>query len=246
MQLPLPVSLPTDETFGSFVGGDNQELADFLHALSQSGSDWRTNPAFSSLNNSPLAAVGITGSEGKGKSHLLYAVCHQLAAGHTRHIYLNLRDHNDWTPVIFEGLERLPYVCLDNIDAIAGIAEWEEALFHFINRVVDHHTSVLLWTSSIGPNHPAFQLPDLRSRLSWGITYQLNALSDENRLAILKSRAAQRGMGFSEQALMFLLNHCDRDLPTLMNLLARLDTRSLQEQKKLSVAMIKRELGIDN
>ena len=207
---------------------------------------WRDEPRLVSLASLHLPLVTLQGGSGVGKSHLLYAVCHQLAARNTSHIYLNLRDHKEWTPIIFDGLELLPYVCLDNIDAIAGIAEWEEALFHFINRVVDHHTSVLLWASAMGPNHPAFQLPDLRSRLSWGITYQLHALSDDNRLAILKHRAAQRGMGFSKQALMFLMNHCERDLPTLMNLLARLDTRSLQEQKKLSVAMIKRELGIEN
>lgn len=246
MQLPLPVTLPTNETFDSFVGGDNPGLAEFLKVLSQSGSEWRENPFFNALDNSPLAAVGIIGGKGRGKSHLLYAVCHQLAAHQTRHIYLNMREYASWTPVIFERLERLPYICLDNIDAIAGIAEWEEALFHFINRVVDCHASVFVWTSSIGPSHPAFVLPDLRSRLSWGITFQLNPLNDDARLAILKSRAAQRGMRFSDQALMFLLSHCDRDLPTLLSVLDRLDTRSLSEQKKLSVAMIKRELGLDS
>ncbi|MDO6476889.1 DnaA regulatory inactivator Hda [Alteromonas sp. 1_MG-2023] len=242
MQLPLAVSLPDDETFSSFEAGENSGLADFLSALSQSGSRWRDNTAFSSLDNSPLAGVGITGAAGRGKSHLLYAVCHQLAFHQTRHIYLNLREYADWTPVIFDGLERLPYVCLDNIDAIAGIDEWEEALFHFINRMVDNHTSIFIWTSSIGPNHPAFKLPDLRSRLSWGITWQLAGLTDNERLNVLKKRAAQRGMRFSEQALAFLLTHCDRDLPALLTMLDRLDTRSLQEQKKLSVAMIKREL----
>jgi DnaA family protein len=45
--------------------------------------------------------------------------------------------------------------------------------------------------------------------------------------------------------LQFLLHHSDRDLRSLLNLLARLDTRSLQEQKKLSVAMVKRELGLN-
>jgi len=48
----------------------------------------------------------------------------------------------------------------------------------------------------------------------------------------------------SNQALQFVLNHSERDLKSLMALLARLDTRSLQEQKRLSVAMVKRELGL--
>ena len=40
------------------------------------------------------------------------------------------------------------------------------------------------------------------------------------------------------------VHHSERDMPSLINLLDRLDTRSLQEQKKLSVNMVKRELGL--
>ncbi|MDY6978099.1 MAG: DnaA regulatory inactivator Hda, partial [Pseudomonadota bacterium] len=52
------------------------------------------------------------------------------------------------------------------------------------------------------------------------------------------------GLKLSNQALQFLLHHSERDLKSLMSLLARLDTRSLQEQKRLSVGMVKRELNL--
>ena len=95
----------------------------------------------------------------------------------------------------------------------------------------------------LGPQHSEFLLPDLRSRLSAGLTFQLQGLTDEERGEVLSSRALQRGLNLSEQALHYLLNHSQRDLPSLMALLDRLDQRSLQEQKKISVALVKRELS---
>jgi len=60
----------------------------------------------------------------------------------------------------------------------------------------------------------------------------------------VRLRAEERGLTLSNQALQFLLHHSERDLKSLMSLLARLDARSLQEQKRLSVAMVKRELNL--
>ncbi|MBU2976786.1 DnaA regulatory inactivator Hda [Alteromonas sp. C1M14] len=245
MQLPLPVTLPTDETFDSFIYGDNGAVVNLLISLSEQGAQWRNATALSALSKSRLPGVAITGGAGRGKSHLLYAFCHQLANKNIRHIYLNMENIPAWSPAILDGLECLPFICLDNIHVIAGHREWEEAVFHFINRIVDNQGAMLLWTSQFGAHHPAFLLPDLRSRLSWGMTFQLHPLDENAKTQVLKNRAAQRGLKFSEQAIQFLLHHSDRDLPALLSLLDRLDTRSLQEQKKLSVGMVKRELGFD-
>lgn len=236
-QLPLPVTLPVDETFSSFVSGPNEELVSLLSALGH-GND-------SVLGNGRQSLITIVGSEGRGKSHLLYALCHRLEDNKLSHVYLNLEDAAQWHPSVFEGLESLHVICLDNIHTIAGKSGWENALFDLINRVVEVGKCVLVCSSQLGPNHPDFVLPDLRSRLTWGLTYQLQPLTDDDRKTVIRERAEQRGLRLSEQALVFLLHHADRDLPNLMALLERLDTRSLQEQKKLSVAMVKRELGLD-
>ncbi|MBU3022792.1 DnaA regulatory inactivator Hda [Aestuariibacter sp. A3R04] len=245
MQLPLPVSLPTDETFASFVTGDNGAVVSLLSTLADTGLQWRSSLALRVLEKSTLPGVMLVGGAGKGKSHLLYAFCHQLADKDIAHLYLNLENALQWTTAVFDHLEGLPFLCLDNVHAIAGNAYWEEALFDFINRVVERQSTVLLMTSRLGATHPSFKLADLRSRLSWGLTYQLQALNDDLRARVLAARASERGLKFSSQAIQFLLHHCERDLPTLLAILERLDARSLQEQKKVSVRMVKRELGLD-
>lgn len=179
-----------------------------------------------------------------GQSHLLYACCHHIAHRQVDHIYLNLSDAGQWSPGVFDGLENLTFIALDNIHTIAGNAQWEEALFDLLNRVMEQRTCVILCSSAIGPANPAFLLPDLRSRLQWGMTYQLQSLDDNSRKLALQYRAEQKGLNFSATALQFLLTHYDRNLTSLMKMLDRLDTRSLQEQKKITVALVKRELGL--
>lgn len=249
MQLPLPITLPTDETFDSFVATNNKEIVALLHTLVCELGDTALIPsrgegALESLSALRLPLVTLLGAPGVGKSHLIYAFCHQLAQRSISHQYLNLQNHQQWSLDIFDALENIRVICLDNIHAIAGDEEWEEALFDLLNRVAESGDGVIICSSHIGPSHPDFHLPDLCSRLAWGVIYHIATLNDEGRMSVLKIRAEQRGMRLSEQALQFLLHHSDRDLRHLLSILDRLDTRSLQEQKKLSVAMVKRELGL--
>jgi len=244
MQLPLPVTLPTDETFASFVDTGNKEVIDLLERVANTQPFWQEIESPANLSRLRLPLITLLGGSGVGKSHLLYALCHQLAQRKVNHLYLNLADYAQWSFSIFEGLENLSVICLDNVHAIAGLPRWESALFDLFNRVVENPGALIVCGSQLGPSHPSFTLPDLSSRLAWGVIYHLVGVNDEGRKEVLRLRANQRGLRLSEQALQFLLYHAERDLRSLLHLLARLDTRSLQEQKKLSVAMVKRELGL--
>ena len=244
MQLPLPVTLPVDENFESFVAKGTEEVVAILRAIVDALPQWRQAPELGHLAQLQLPLVTLLGASAVGKSHLLFATCHQLAKSAVSHLYLNMNNYSAWSHDIFDGLEDLSLIALDNIHAIAGELEWEEALFDLFNRVIETKRTVVLCSSHLGPSNPAFTLPDLRSRLAWGVIYHVNQLDDNGREEAVRLRADERGLALSKQALQFLLHHSERDLKSLMSLLARLDKRSLQEQKRLSVAMVKRELGI--
>jgi len=241
MQLPLPVTLPTDETFDSFVLGGNSEIVAMLKNVS-AHDDWRSCSYLQNLQGLQLPLITLLGGEGIGKSHLLFGLCHQLSEQNVSYLYLNLNDHQDWSLAIFDGLENVSVICLDNIHAIAGKGDWEEALFDLFNRVIEQPGALIICSSHIGPASPLFLLPDLKSRLAWGVIYHIHSLDDEAKKEAVRLRAQQRGLKLSEHALQFLLTHSERDLRSLLALLARLDTRSLQEKRRLSVAMVKREL----
>lgn len=245
MQLPLPVTLPTNETFDSFVAGPNAELTALLKSIITSCHAGVAREKLPLFNASSLPLVNMVGGKGKGKTHLLFASCHLLQDLSLTHTYLNFAEFSMLSPRVLDGLEHLSVICLDNIHAVAGMAEWEESLFDLLTRVQESTGTAVLCTSSIGPSHPDFSLPDLKSRLSWGATYRLKNLTDEERKLAVRRRGEQKGLLFSDLALRFLLNHADRKMDSLMSLVERLDTRSLVEKKKLSVAMIKRELDLN-
>ena len=92
---------------------------------------------------------------------------------------------------VLAGAERMALVCLDDLDAVVGDAGWEQALFHFCNRTRESGTR-LLFAASEAPRNLPVQLPDLQSRLSWGVVLQLGEPSDEDKLDILCFRAGRR------------------------------------------------------
>lgn len=48
----------------------------------------------------------------------------------------------------------------------------------------------------------------------------------------------------SEEVGQFILQRCNRDLPSLLQILTQLDTASLVEQRRLTIPFVKRVLAI--
>ena len=53
---------------------------------------------------------------------------------------------------------------------------------------------------------------DLRTRLAWGLVYQLRPLTDEEKAAHLRAEAARRGLRLPDEVLGYLLGRLPRDL----------------------------------
>ena len=88
------------------------------------------------------------------------------------------------------------------------------------------------------------KLPDLASRLKWGESYQLIPLSDEQKLAVLKQNAHQRGIMLSDDTANFIFTRLDRDMATLKEALIQLDKASLQAKRNLTIPFVKSILGL--
>ena len=86
-------------------------------------------------------------------------------------------------------------------------------------------------------------LPDLLSRLQSGLLYQLVELDDEDKLLALQLRAKKRGLDMPDSVGEFILLRAERNLSALMRILDELDHRSLQQQRKLTVPLVKETLG---
>jgi len=146
---------------------------------------------------------------------------------------------------LLNGLDEYDVVCFDNIERIAGNPAWELAFFNFFNQHRDRGHKLIVSASS-APNDIAVQLPDLKTRLNWGLTLKIQPLTDSDRIAALIFKADQMGFEIAPQAGRFLLTHYDRDLASLWALLEKLDRASLAAKRKLTLPFLKQILNEDS
>ena len=224
-QLTLGVGLDDDARFENFFVSDvNQSLVSALAAN----------------ENEPFLYIWGNGSP--GLSHLLQASCNKSTAEGRGAIYVPLADQSQFAPQILEGAESLSLVCIDDIESIAGDVEWEAALFTAFNAMRQTGTQLII-AGHMGAQQLTIQLPDLHSRLQSGLLFQLFELSDEDKLSALQLRARQRGFDLPNAVGEFILLRAQRSLSALMQILDELDHSSMQQQRKLTVPLVKSTLG---
>lgn len=227
-QLTLGLSLKDEATFDNFYLGKNTEMIAELKKTA-SGQGERI--------------IYLCGTRGQGLSHLLQACCHYAHQQHLSSVYLPLANLSSLTPEVLMGFESLSLVCLDDIQMVAGDAAWEEAVFHLYNRIYDAGGCLIIAAHDL-PKGIQLKLPDLVSRLSWGIVYQLHPLSDDEKLSVLIMRAKRRGISLSDEVGKYILTHCPRHMGTLFAALEALDKASLAAQRRLTIPFVKEVLEI--
>jgi DnaA family protein len=136
------------------------------------------------------------------------------------------------------GQARAALVCLDGLEAIAGDAGDEVALFHFHNAARAAGARVM-YSANAMPAALGLQLPDLRSRLEQCTRIALEPLDESGRREVLRQRAARRGLELDDAVLDYLFRRAGRDLGTLTSLLDRLDQASLAAQRRLTIPFLK-------
>lgn len=219
-QMLLPIGLRDSNTFENFLPGENAAVR---HAL---------------LNGDEPFTY-LWGERGTGKTHLLQAACHYEDAGGGRAIWLPLGELLTHDPALLEGMEQMSLVCLDELQHLQDSMAWQQAVFHLYNRMRDAgHRMVAAGDSA--PSNLGLTLADLRSRLSWGPVFQLQPLSDSDKIRAICLRAEQRGMGMPQEVAAYLLNHGPRDMHRLFALLEQIDKHSLLEQRRLTIPFVRR------
>jgi DnaA family protein len=227
-QLTLGLSLKDEATFANFYPAKNAEIiAELKKTASGVGEH----------------VIYIYGTHGQGCSHLLQATCHYAHQHHLSSVYFPLAHLISMSTDILNGLEQLDVVCIDDLHIIAGHAAWEEAIFHLYNRMHDAGKKIIV-AANDSPKFIKLELPDVVSRLSSGIVFQLRPLMDAEKLLILIQRAHSRGISLSEEVGKFILTHYPRHMGTLFAALDALDKASLAAQRRLTIPFVKEVLEI--
>jgi len=223
IQLPLHIGLRDAATFTNYYRADNAQVVEQCEQCAT-----RSGEQF----------VYLHGVNGTGKSHLLQAVCHAAAENNLQAVYLPMHQCIAMSTAIFEGLEHMDIVCIDDLDAIAGNAQWETALFHLFNRVRDAGAYLVI-AANANTQELGLALPDLQSRLAWGLAFRLQSLDDAQLAAALQMRAGVRGIELADEVAAYILKRCPRDMNAVFELLEKLDHESLVAKRRLTIPFVK-------
>jgi DnaA family protein len=223
-QLALPLKLHDHAVFESYWPVGNEPLVAFLRAIAATGDG---------------PGGWLWGIAASGKTHLLQAVCER--SGDSA-LFLPLRDFVDAGPGILEGLASRQFICLDDVDVIAGDADWELGLFNLYNQLNDA-AGVLIVSANATPRACDFSLADLASRFSRLPAFHVHALDEAELINALQLRARHRGLDLPAETANFLLTRMKRDMASLYAMLDKLDTAALKAKRRLTVPFVKEVLG---
>ena len=219
-QLLLDWGAARPQTLDNFVEGRNAELLALLKLIAERKA--------STLDQ---RFVTIWGADGAGKSHLIHALASTAGA---------LLLTPDTSSRNFAWSADTPLYLLDDCDKLAP--HRQQAAFSLFNHVRESGGVLVAATSQ-----PPAQLSlreDLRTRLGWGLVYQVHGLSDEEKIDALSKSAQARGLSLSPGVLPYLLTHFRRDMQSLSAMLDALDRYSLETQRPITMPLLRELLQL--
>ncbi|MFZ5523700.1 MAG: DnaA regulatory inactivator Hda [Pseudomonadota bacterium] len=218
-QLLLDIAPGRQPSLDNFVVGRNPELLSALrHALSGNNSSGSSERCFY-----------VWGETGSGKSHLLQACVRAALDKQHSASYA----HGSVPPQSMDMCATV--VAVDDVESLDDAGQI--ALFDLYNRMREGG-ELLLVSGKEAPQHLKLR-DDLRTRLGWGLVYQVHVLSDEEKSRALTQHAHERGFVLPVEVTQYLLRHGRRDLPSLIAVLDALDEHSLRLHRAPSVPLLK-------
>jgi DnaA family protein len=211
-QLVLDLGAEPAHSLETFQVGENAELAHLMHLFAQRQS--REHFAY------------LWGETGAGKSHLLQALAATPGSRYIAH---------DAPAALFAWAPDVSLYLLDDTDRLTPQRQIDA--FALFNQVREHGAYMV----ATGPVPPGVLhvREDLRTRMGWGLVYQVQGLSDDQKIAALTQAAESRGLTLSASVLPYLLSHFKRDMRSLSTMLDALDQYSLETQRPVTLPLLR-------
>ena len=234
-------SLVENFTFETFVEGKSNHIA--LAAAKQVSDlpDGAYNPLF------------IYGGVGLGKTHLMHAVGNKIKANNSskKVVYVHSeRFVGDMVKSLqlgaineFKNFYRsVDALLIDDIQFFAGKEQSQEELFHTFNSLLEGGQQMIL-TCDRYPKEINGLEERLKSRLGWGLPVVIEPPELETRVAILLSKAEERGYDLSQESAFFMAQKIRSNVRELEGSLARVGAEAKFTNKEIDVSLIKESLS---
>ncbi|MFN8499251.1 MAG: chromosomal replication initiator protein DnaA [Anaerolineae bacterium] len=228
-------------TFANFIVGDSNKLAVAAASAVAESPASRFNPLF------------LYGGVGLGKTHLLQAIGHHLAARRYRVRYVTTETFtNDLVGAIrtqtqeeFRNRYRqVDVLLLDDIQFLIGKEMTQEEVFHTFNAMHGANRQIVI--SSDRRPHALMPLEArLRSRFEAGLVADIQPPDLEMRIAILKSHAEAKHLAVSDDVLQIIAQRVQSNIRELEGALVQVVGRTQLTHEPLTVQTAQRILSAD-
>jgi DnaA family protein len=210
-QLLLQLAPPPAPTLDNYVPGRNGAALQALRDIARGAGGERF--------------VYLWGEPGSGRTHLLRGLAQAASGG--KGLYLC------GTPGGSMAADNV--IAVDDVQDLS--AGDQIALFDLYNRV-RAGGGALVASGDAAPAQLALR-EDLRSRLAWGLAFQLHPLSDAEKAAALREHARGRALDLPEDIIAYLLKHARRDMASLIGILDALDRYSLEQKRPVTLPLVR-------
>jgi DnaA-homolog protein len=190
-----------------------------------------------SANRRAPVPIYLWGASGTGKTHLLRGLAQGLQARGESHGWM---DATVQEPPPFDPSWRV--ALLDDVHRYTAVQQ-HAAFNWFVNAQANaaHGGCVVVAAGDAAPAQLVLR-DDLRSRLGWGDSFALEALSDAAQREVLKQSAHARGLYLGDDVLDYMSVRFSRDLGNLIQWLDKLDRYALQTKRAMTVPLLKQML----
>jgi len=222
-------------TFSSFVTASSNRLAysSALHVAEGPSNNYNPLYIFSELS--------------LGKTHLLNAIGNLVIKKDpfANIIYLStdrfvrdfLSSDNTIRADHFWEREGCPdFLLIDNLQMIAEHKKPQEEFLALCSSFLESDKQLAIAATSPPGKIPNL-LPQLRSRLEWGLITEINTPSQRTKMKIIKNSAKQKDLTLSDNVIFFLANATD-NLKTLNKYLVKLDAYASPYKRPIDISVV--------
>ncbi len=237
LKIDKETSLNPRYLFDNFIVGSFNELAHAAATAVAKAPGEAYNPLF------------IYGGVGLGKTHLLQAVGNEVAKNFGRknikylpaerfvsEIVGAIRNHQ--IESLKTKLQKTDVLILDDVQFLSGKEKTQEEFFHLFNFLYEKNKQIII-SSDRPPKAIASLTERLRSRFEGGLIADISFPDLETRIAILKTKAAEKNIEFNDEIINYLAGNIQKNIRELEGALNRLSTRQRISGQPLTIEATK-------
>lgn len=228
-------------TFDNFIVAENNELARAACFAISQNLGHLYNPLF------------IYGGVGLGKTHLLQALGNEIAAKQPEKRVKYITSER-FTGELVESIknqtvdqfkaayEHIDLLIIDDIQFLSGREKTQNEFFHIFNALYQLNKQIVISSDRTPKAIPTLE-ERLRSRFEGGMIADISRPGLETRVAILQTKAQERGVPIDPASIQFIAEHVKENVRELEGALSRVFAYSEFQKVPISLSLVQKALS---